>query len=171
MTILPPDWFAQASDITIRGHGDVFAFGAQAGAVVLAGIQGFDMPPSVVTHTNPGGWDGGLFESARFGVRDLFLPVGMWADGSTDFRALKRRFAALVDPKAGFVTVTVSQLDGTTRTIEGRYVGGMDGTLSVAEGLHQQRIGIELRCFDPAWVGPSAEVIRLKNDPGPPFLS
>ena len=141
--------------ITLIGNGDEIICNTASGYNVLDGIQGFDLPPYVLTASTPGGWDGGLLEHARQAERDVYIPLHLSATTTPLMRGLKTRLAALVDPRRGDMQVKVQQLDATTRTATGRYMDGMVSTLAEDEGLSWQNVGVMVRCFDPAWLGPN----------------
>ena len=159
----------EVPQVELTGNGDTLPLSASNGVALMGGIQGFDMPPVAVSSSSPGLLDGGLIERVAFTPRDVYLPLHLHAATTPALRALKKRLAVLVDPKRGDVAVRVKQPDGTTRTISGRYVGGMASTLSGVDGLAAQNVGIQLRCFDPAWLGPHV-VAEFRAASGSPFL-
>lgn len=162
---------AEVPTISLVGNGDTIACTTANGLDVMDGLQGFDLAPYALASSTPGGWDGGLLEHVRTAERDVFIPLMLTANSTPEFRLLKKRLAALVDPKRGDMQVIVQQVDGTTRTATGRYVSGMSSTLSGFEGLIEQRLGVLVRCFDPAWLGPTVEAAEFATAGSAVFLS
>ena len=154
--------------VSLASKTDSLDLTRSTGVTWLLGATGLDMPPPVVTVTEPLGWDGGRVDQARYGPRNIWLPLEFHTASQTQLHQLLRRVARIVNPRAGDTTVTVAHPDGRRRTILGRYSGGLDGELPRGGGLWRHRTALEFTCPDPYWSGsPRAVLFAGTGDPLP----
>lgn len=139
--------------------------------------QGLGLPPvSLFSDALPDD-DGSQLRGVRFGEREVFLPVMLFADDYATLRDLRRDLERLVDPKRGNCNITVVQPDGSRRAADARYTTGMEGDYGLDRfGVHWQSLGLTLRCLDPYWYGDTITRTFSKADASPkaflagPFL-
>ncbi|CAK7288537.1 phage distal tail protein [Streptomyces misionensis] len=136
--------------------GTVTAFSDWAnGWVLQPGAKGLDMPTYAFTQDESPGIDGYAIRQVRAGGKEISLPVAFWAD---DSRAayLQRRRALIrsLNPKRGLGTLTVTQADGTARTIGACYSAGLEGDESLdASGARWCICALTFDCPSPFWLG------------------
>lgn len=161
---------------TLTGaNGDSVDLVPENGVVVLPGVRGLDMPDPVINSADPIGWDGGRFESSRYGFREVFLPIEI--TGTQDqIQTLVSRLVRILDVRRGLVTLTVAHADGRRRSVSGLYEGGFDQDLEIGTGQWRHSAGITIRCEDSYWQGTQRRVefvrgaITSKPFLGAPFL-
>jgi len=132
------------------------------GVLVLPGVRGLDMPDPITRSTEPIGWDGGRHESARYGFREVFLPIEM-VGTQPQLQALVARIIRILDVRRGPVTVTVAHRDGRKYTIAGMYAGGFDQDLPVGGGQWRHSAGITISCDDPYWQGEQRTIVFARG--------
>jgi hypothetical protein len=150
---------------------DHLELNASNGYVVMPGLEGLDNPPWSLTELEPYGWDGGLVDHVRSGIREAFLPLFLEGATAEEFRARKRRLMRLLNPKRGPVTWTITYPDGYTRSLVGRFVPGTAALTSDSPGTTWQTIGVPLRAHDPYWLGDLQRSRLVAQGATKPFLS
>lgn len=130
-----------------------------AGVRMQAGVRGLDHP-SVQHYTDaPAGIDGARWRGSRTNVRDVFWPLWVWHDGSTDaWLDYDAAFWRTLDPtKTGRWFVT--RPNGSERWIDLRHVPDGSNAWDASPGLRQWApYAINLQAEQPYWC--AADVAR-----------
>ncbi|MFE4991432.1 phage tail family protein [Streptomyces mirabilis] len=128
----------------------------ESGWILQPGIRGLDMPGyDRYTNASPG-IDGEALLGVRAQPREVFLPVVFFDTSRAGFLANKRFFVRTLNPKLGLGTLTLTESDGSFRTIEASYVSGAEGDFGRdTSGLHWQTVGLTFSCPSPYWLGAS----------------
>ncbi|MEU5030165.1 phage distal tail protein [Streptomyces milbemycinicus] len=136
----------------------------ESGWVLQPGIRGLDMPGyDFFTDASPQ-IDGNALRGLRAQPREVFLPVAFFDTDRAGFLASKRSFLGTLNPYLGLGTLTLTESDGSFRTIEAYYVSGAEGdTGRDTSGLRWQTFGLTFSCPSPYWLG---EAIRLEFSAG-----
>lgn len=159
---LPPSVRSAISWISPAGSevmltGDIS--GVAAGVIVTPGIKGFDAPPYALTLDDLPALDGSAFRHVRATVRELFLPLLLWAPTRGRLVALKRDLLAQMNPKQGAGTLKVAETSDAgatdTRFIDCYYSGGLEGDDQDGAGFTYCQFGVTFQCPDPYWYGPA----------------
>lgn len=128
-----------------------------AGVVVQTGIKGFDSPPFVLNFDDLPSLDGSAFRSVRAPMREILIPVFVWAPTRGQFVNLRRAFINKFNPKNGVGTLKVVETDDdgsqSARYIDCYYLSGLDGDTKTPAELTYGTYGIILRAPDPWWYG------------------
>ncbi|MBL1104948.1 phage tail family protein [Streptomyces sp. 5-8] len=129
------------------------------GWVLQPGTRGLDLPGfDFYTDASPQ-IDGNAMRGLHAQAREIFLPVVLFGSDRADFVARKRSFLATMNPYLGLGTLTMTEADGSYRTIEAYYVSGVEGdTGQDSSGLRWQSMGITLSCPSPYWLGESVHL-------------
>lgn len=127
----------------------------QAGWVLQPGPKGLDMPAYAMATDESPGIDGYAVRQVRAQGKEIVLPIAFWQDDSrAAYLARRREFIRALNPKRGPGTLTLTQPDGETRTIEAYYAGGMEGDESRdASGARWCMTVITFACPSPYWLG------------------
>ena len=143
--------------VTLSGAaGSVQLAPADAVLRILAGADAWDMPDADVQLREVPGEDGAREDDVRLLPRDVLLPLRMASTSRPEHRALRDLLVRIINPKSGRVTLTVTEDDGTSRQIVGRYVSGARaGHGTDASGPTWTVWQIVLRVADPAWMDTS----------------
>jgi hypothetical protein len=171
--VAPPDEL-RTSWSWVDAEGSEWPLSAEVFPRLMPGLVGLDMPPVVVRDSEFPIVDGGLFEGVRYGIRDVILPVVLWAADAAQFDVLRQRLFRMFDPRAEGV-LRVRPAGRGVRELRVRCVGGLSNPESGDQGaLNYAVFGVELRAYDPLWYGQSAsQVWELASGseffPGPPF--
>lgn len=97
---------------------------------------------------------GSVVTSARYGARDLIVPVSIRSSGSPhDIDDTLGELVRSVDPAVGdgVMTLTVVRDDGTTRSIDVLYVDGLAALTTVTQNGREIRGALALRAPWPFW--------------------
>lgn len=132
---------------------------AAVGYVSLPGRSGFGLPPrEVVYDAAPNG--GGVLRSIHDQVRVISLPLRIQGSSQQEYltrlQRLQRAFRHRLGGEDLPGTLTVDLPDGTHRSIQAFYNGGLDGEESVMDDLllYQQVFPqLEFLALDPYWMG------------------
>lgn len=129
----------------------------QNGWALQPGAKGLDMPQYAFTQDESPGIDGYAIRQVRAQGKEIALPVAFWADDSrTAYLARRRTLIRSLNPKRGEGTLTVTQSDGTARTIGARYTAGLEGDESLDASGARWCIGVlTFACPSPFWLGAS----------------
>ncbi|MFI5974810.1 phage distal tail protein [Streptomyces sp. NPDC051452] len=131
----------------------------ESGWVLQPGIRGLDLPGyDFYTDASPQ-IDGNALRGLRAQAREVFLPVAFFDTDRAAFMARKRSFIRTLNPYLGLGTLTLTEADGSYRTIEAHYVSGFEGdTGQDSSGLHWQTVGLTFSCPSPYWLGESVQL-------------
>lgn len=119
---------------------------------VPAGVRGRGMPPiSLISEAVPS-QPGEQYRDARYGVREVDVPIILRATSQVAMQAELRRLARLLDPTQGDGKLRVTAVDGAQRELTCRYAGGFerDESKGPAGPAFQKAVWI-FRAFDPFW--------------------
>ncbi|GAA5078564.1 phage distal tail protein [Streptomyces similanensis] len=135
-----------------------------SGWVLQSGVRGLDMPGyDFYTDASPR-IDGTALRGLRAQAREVFLPIALFDEDRAAFLARKRSFYRTLNPYLGFGTLTLTEVDGSFRTIEAYYVSGAEGDFGQdSSGLHWQTLGLTFSCPSPYWLG---EPVHLEYGSG-----
>lgn len=125
------------------------------GWVLQPGAKGLDMPTYAFTQDESPGIDGYEIRQVRAQGKEIALPIAFWADDSrAAYLARRRGLIRSLNPKRGTGTLTVTQADGTSRTIGARYSAGLEGDESLdAAGARWCINVLTFACPSPFWLG------------------
>jgi len=125
------------------------------GWVLQPGATGLDMPTYQVYADESPEIDGNFIRQVRAQARTLMLPIAVFSDVSrADFLQRKRNLRRSLNPKLGSGTLTVTETDGTSRSIPARYQSGAEGDESVdSGGMRSQVLALTFTCPSPFWLG------------------
>jgi phage-related protein len=125
------------------------------GWVLQPGAKGLDMPAYQFTQDESPGIDGYAIRQVRASGKEIALPVAFWADDSrAAYLARRRGLIRSLNPKRGDGTLTVTQADGSSRTIGARYSAGLEGDESLdAAGARWCINVLTFACPSPFWMG------------------
>jgi hypothetical protein len=125
------------------------------GWVLQPGAKGLDMPQWAFTQDESPGIDGYAVRQVRAQGKEVALPIAFWADDSrVAYLARRRGLIRSLNPKRGEGVLTVTQADGTSRTIGARYSAGLEGDESLdASGARWCINVLTFACPSPFWLG------------------
>lgn len=125
------------------------------GWVLQPGAKGLDMPAYAFSQDESPGIDGYAIRQVRAQGKEIALPVAFWADDSrAAYLARRRGLIRSLNPKRGTGTLTVTQTDGTSRTIGARYSAGLEGDESLDAAGARWCMGVlTFACPSPFWLG------------------
>jgi len=116
------------------------------------GLEGRFMPPTEVAYQTSQVAAGGTVTLVRHDVRELAVPIEVWAEDQTAFRAALRSLALTFNATRGDGTFTATGPDGTSRQLTCRYVGGLAPIEDwSAFNAHVTTVVVVLRAHDPYW--------------------
>jgi hypothetical protein len=126
------------------------------GWVVQPGATGLDMPTYQVYADESPEIDGSAIRQIRAQARTIMLPVAVFSDVSrADFLARKRGLRRSLNPKLGAGTLTITEADGSRRSIAAYYQSGGEGDESVdVAGMRYQMVALVFVAPSPYWLGP-----------------
>ncbi|WP_413757210.1 phage distal tail protein [Streptomyces sp. MMBL 11-3] len=129
------------------------------GWLLQPGVRGMDLPGyDFYTDSSPQ-IDGTALRGLRAQAREVFLPIAVFDTDRAGFTARKRSFLRTLNPSLGLGTLTLTEADGSFRTIEAYYVGGAEGDFGEnTSGLRWQVIGLTFSCPSPYWRGESVHL-------------
>ncbi|WP_430376689.1 phage distal tail protein [Streptomyces sp. B1-3] len=129
------------------------------GWLLQPGIRGLDMPGyDFYTDASPQ-IDGNALRGVRAQPREVFLPVAFFDTSRAGFVARKRSFLKTLNPYLGPGVLTLTEADGSFRTIEAYYASGAEGDFGeTVSGLHWQVVGLTFSCPSPYWLGQSVHL-------------
>lgn len=140
--------------VQLESTTDAFDLGTRATSALI-GVSGAGLPP-VHTQWNEGAGDGAVWRGTRVRPRDLDLPILLQAASRTDLRALTTRLARML---SGPMTLRFVEDDGTSWTLDVRWVGGGDVVLGADTDANTYvSTVVTLRAGDPFWT--SSQVSR-----------
>lgn len=125
------------------------------GWVLQPGAKGLDMPAYQFSQDESPGIDGYAIRQVRAGGKEIALPIAFWADDSRAAYLTRRRtLIRSLNPKRGTGALTVTQADGTARTIGARYSAGLEGDESRDAAGARWCMGVlTFACPSPFWLG------------------
>ena len=146
---MPQVWFTDPAGLVTK-----FSDWAN-GWVLQPGAKGLDMPTYAFTQDESPGIDGYAIRQVRAGGKEIALPIAFWADDSRAAYLTRRRtLIRSLNPKRGLGTLTVTQADGTARTIAACYSSGLEGDESLdAAGARWMMGALTFACPSPFWLG------------------
>jgi hypothetical protein len=136
--------------------GAVTAFSSwENGWALQPGAKGLDMPTYAFTQDESPGIDGYEIRQVRAQGKEIILPIAFWADDSRAAYLTRRRtLIRSLNPKRGPGTLTVTQADGSARTIGARYSTGLEGDESLdTAGARWCMSALTFACPSPFWLG------------------
>lgn len=140
--------------------------------VHLYGSNGLGLPPVSVASSDRIGGHGAMTRGVRYDVRKVFLPILIHKQTFKDATEARRELYKLLAPHLGEVTIKIfDPPTGSTRTIKGLLIDGLEGDFG--DGFHGrwQTIGLEFQCNSPWWES-EERVIDLRLSPAEkPFIS
>jgi hypothetical protein len=122
---------------------------------VQPGWTGFDLPP-VATFLDPSpSLPGAMYQGSHDDVRPLFVPIYTTGRDRAEAVAYRRRFLVSIHHSRGPALFSMTETNGTTRTIRGIYQGGGEGDEGeTSAGLHWALYGLTFQAIDdPYWHG------------------
>ncbi|MFI2757838.1 phage distal tail protein [Streptomyces echinatus] len=124
------------------------------GWVLQPGVRGLDLPGyDFYTDASPQ-IDGNALRGLRAQAREIFLPVVFFGTDRASFMTRKRSFLASLNPALGLGMLTLTEADGSSRSIEAYYASGFEGdTGQDSSGLRWQVVGLTFSCPSPYWLG------------------
>ncbi|MEU0991266.1 phage tail family protein [Streptomyces sp. NPDC005953] len=127
----------------------------ERGWVLQPGAKGLDMPSYAMTQDESPGIDGYAVRQVRAQGKTISLPIAFWAnDSRAAYKARRRGFIRSLNPKRGPGTLTVTEPDGTARSIGVYYSDGMEGDESRdAAGARWCVSVLTFACPSPYWLG------------------
>ncbi|TDD97175.1 phage distal tail protein [Actinomadura rubrisoli] len=151
---------AITADVSSRSEilltGDIS--GNNTGIIVQPGIKGFDAAPYELTLDKLPALDGSVPRHVRADVREVMLPLFLWAPDRTSLLVLKRDLLVALDPAKGMGTLAVVETDGlgneSVRYLDCYYAGGLEGDESEGYDFVCLIYGLVLQAPDPMWYGP-----------------
>ncbi|QGZ53408.1 phage tail family protein (plasmid) [Streptomyces sp. QHH-9511] len=125
------------------------------GWVLQPGAKGLDMPVFQFSQDESPGIDGYAIRQVRATGKEIALPIAFWADDSrAAYLSRRRTLIRSLNPKRGLGTLTVTQSDGTARTISACYSAGLEGDESRdAAGARWCTGVLTFACPSPFWLG------------------
>lgn len=124
------------------------------GWLLQPGIRGLDLPGYDFYIDSSPQIDGTALRGLRAQAREVFLPVAFFDLDRAAFIARKRSFLRTLNPYLGLGTLTLTEADGSFRTIEAYYGSGAEGDFGEnTSGLHWQVVGLTFSCPSPYWLG------------------
>ncbi|MFF4557163.1 phage tail family protein [Streptomyces sp. NPDC001422] len=153
---VPLDW--QRTYVSIRGangEGEEIPLTAFQGKdwpsiLMLPGATGLDAPPYELHMDDSPNLDGSIFRDSRAGARQLMIPVYLYGIDRRSIIALKRKLVSTLNPKNGYCVLKFVESDGSMRSINAFYAGGMEGNEALdSSGFHWISYGIQLTAPDP----------------------
>jgi phage-related protein len=120
------------------------------------GRKGFHAPSYTHYRDESPAVDGAFWRGVRATVRELFIPIVILGDTRADLLATRRSLIAAISPKRGECTIISRQPDNTHRSIDARYVSGMEGEEGKGPwGVQLMTYGLTFVADDPYMYGPT----------------
>ncbi|MFE9850350.1 phage tail family protein [Streptomyces sp. NPDC005576] len=125
------------------------------GWLLQPGAKGLDMPSYAMTQDESPGIDGYEVRQVRAQGKTITLPVAFWAqDSRAAYLARRRTLIRSLNPKRGAGTLTLTQPDGSSRSINVLYTDGMEGDESLdAAGARWCITALVFAAPSPYWTG------------------
>jgi phage-related protein len=141
------------------------------GWVVQPGARGLDMPSYAMAQDESPGIDGYEVRQVRAQGKTITLPVAFWAqDSRAAYLARRRTLVRSLNPKRGPGTLTLTQPDGSARSIGVFYADGMEGDESLdAAGARWCITVLTFAAPSPYWIGGEVTT-EWKNGTGGDFF-
>lgn len=129
-----------------------------AGHLVQPGARGLDMPTWKAFETESPQIHGNHREGVKANAREIMIPVVIYSnDGRAAFLDRKRRLLTDLSPldgDGGRGTLTLTEPDGSSRSITAIYASGAEGSEDLdAAGRRWTAYGITWTCESPFWDG------------------
>ncbi|REE95152.1 phage distal tail protein [Thermomonospora umbrina] len=162
-------WWIAADGERVPLTGDMIT--STSGIIAQRGVHGLEAPPVDLRLDELPLLDGAVFRHVRSPVRDIFLPLLLWATDREAMVLLKRHLIHRMNPRNGRPgTLEVVETDSvgarTSRYIDCFYVSGMEGEEKDAAGLVYCKFGVNLKAPDPFWYGTEVELVdNVNGDP------
>lgn len=119
------------------------------------GRKGFHAPSYQHYRDESPAVDGAFWRGVRATVRELFIPIVIIGDTRADLLTARRQLIAAISPKRGECTIVSRQPDNTSRSINARYVSGMEGEEGRGPyGVRIMTYGLTFVADDPYLYGP-----------------
>lgn len=144
--------------------------------VATPGVAGFDMPVFAPYADISPDLNGEISRGFRTEARDVALPFLMYAKGNRAlYRQMRTNLFTDMNPQNGLGingedlpgTLTVTEIDGSTRSLDCFYVSGLEGNLDdVGAGQTWQQAVIQFRAPSPYWQGAVKTSERITNGSG-----
>lgn len=148
----------------IDPNGTELVLTGQTTREVERGRAGLDMPPIRFIEDLVPYQAGARLRRTNVGVREVDIPLVVWAASSSALRTAVRSLLQLLDPVRGTGKLRVSSEDGTERELYCRYAGGLEGLGSgSAGGPAWRRLVLVFRAVDPYWYGRQAIITTFGN--------
>jgi hypothetical protein len=110
------------------------------------------------------GAPGSYVTAARHGARDLIVPLDIGSDLVTSVEQNIADLARAVDAVRGDVAITVGRPDGTRRSIQARYLDGLElVSIGQRDSRHTNAV-LSLRAHWPYWSAATPEVVTVTPD-------
>lgn len=144
---------------TAPGTGRVTQFDARGLTpeqfITLPGVAGFDMPVFTAYKDTSPGYDGEINRGFRKEARDVSIPIDMTAPDRATYKQMRNDLFTDLNPRDGVPgTLTVTDVDGTTRSLTCFYASGLEGALDdVKQGQSWMQATIDFHAPDPDWLG------------------
>ncbi|MFI0939137.1 phage distal tail protein [Streptomyces sp. NPDC021020] len=124
------------------------------GWLLQPGTRGLDMPAWTPYTDESPAIDGNALRGVRATAREVFVPVVFFDTDRSTFLERKRAFMGTLNPYLGLGTLTVTEADGSARTIGAYYLSGAEGdTGQDTSGMRWQTVGLTFSCPSPYWLG------------------
>ncbi len=123
--------------------------------VTTPGVNGFDMPIFTPYEDTAPQVDGVFNRGFRTEPRDVSVAILMYAEDRDEFRQMRYDLFTDLNPRSGLPgLLTVTETDGTSRSLECFYRGGLEGAIDdQGQGMYWMLATIEWRAPSPFWLG------------------
>lgn len=117
--------------------------------------------PARVTSRNRIGVPGAEIVGSRHDVRDIIIPLRIRVATPSALDGALADVARATDPTRGDVTIRVVRADGTSRSIDGRVLDGVDQVAMRSDMTHELRVPLSVRAHHPYWRDTTPETIQI----------
>lgn len=155
--VTPPPVGAVATAVTVivDPTGKQWPLDGTNGMWRQPGRKGFHAPSYTHYRDESPAVDGAFWRGVRATVRDLFVPIVIIGDTREELLRTRRALIAAISPKRGECTIVSRQPDNTYRSINCRYVSGMEGEEGKGPyGVRIMTYGLTFIADDPFMYGP-----------------
>lgn len=151
-------WTSAAGTVTTLTNWQGFT----SGIMTQPGVLGLHMPNwTFWTDTSPA-VDGEIVRGVRAKSRQITVPLVIWGANRAECLTKYRAFVADLNPQRGPGTLTVTEADGTSRSIQAFYQQGLEGKDDDDDmGRTWLRAAIVLNAPAPFWLGEQISVTWL----------
>ena len=155
--------------VTLVGNGDSITLdGLGDGFTLKPGSTGLGLAPVESTRA-PLASGGAVTRHRRDAVRDIVLPVDVWAPTYGELELMRRRLEHVCS--AGVVEIRLYSEVAGVRSVFAEYESGLEGEFAWATGRTGQTIPLTFSCPDPWWYGQPREVSTRINALRKPLVS